>query len=223
MTSWVVGIWKKKSQFFVSFADFFQIFLKKSQLFQNSANLFVLKFKCVKFQTKKILENSRKFCKITQIYLSWNSSVLSFRQKKILHKSRFLEIFDFVQIFLKKSQMFQNSANLFVLKFKCAKFQTQKKFRKIPKNLENFDILKFLKESQMFQNSENLFVLKFKCAKFQKKKNSREIPKIFKNFKIFQILLKKSQMFQNSANLFVLKFKCAKFQTKKISKKWPLE
>ena len=38
-------------------SDFFQILQKKSPMFQNSANLFVLKFKCAKFQGKK---NSRK-------------------------------------------------------------------------------------------------------------------------------------------------------------------
>ena len=38
-------------------SNFFQILQKKSQIFQNSANLIVLKFKCAKFQEKK---NSRK-------------------------------------------------------------------------------------------------------------------------------------------------------------------
>ena len=114
-------------------------------MFQNSANLFVLKFKCAKFQKKKnqIQKNSDNFyffriflkksqcSKIPEIYLSWNSSVWSFRQKKILEKSqKFFDNFDFFQNFLKKSQMFQNSENLFVLKFKCAKFQTKKNSRK---------------------------------------------------------------------------------------------
>ena len=36
----------------------FSNFLKKSQMFQNSVNLFVLKFKCAKFQEKKILEKN---------------------------------------------------------------------------------------------------------------------------------------------------------------------
>ena len=31
-------------------SDFFQLFQKKSQMFQNSANLFVLKYQCAKFQ-----------------------------------------------------------------------------------------------------------------------------------------------------------------------------
>ena len=76
-------------------------------MFQNSANLFILKFKCAKFQ---------KFLFFQKNGLS-SSGIL----KK---KFRFSNLkSDFFQLFQKKSQMFQNSANLFVLKYQCAKFQ----------------------------------------------------------------------------------------------------
>ena len=152
-------------------------------------------------------------------------------KKKIPIFRKFCEFF---QIFLKKSQMFQNSANLFVLKFKCAKFQTKKNSRKIPKIFENFNFfLIFLKKSQMFQNSANLIALKFKFAKFQTKKNVEKMTswvvgiwkkksQFFESFAdIFLIFLKKSQMFQNSGNLFVLELKCAKFRTKQNFSKNP--
>ena len=104
--------------------------------------------------------------------------------------------------------MFQNSANLIVLKFKCAKFQIKKKSR------EN-------------ENSENLFVLKFKCAKFQAKKKSRKNDLLssrtlkkksqFFNLKwdFFLTFQKNINNFENSKNLFIVNLMWANFDPNK--------
>ena len=131
-------------------------------MFQNFANLFVLKFKCATFQTKKNLEKitsgvmgfwkknpkfsnwnriffwfCKKSCecsKIPKIYLSWNSSVRSFRKKKFLKKwlwsnrnlkknSQFFNLkLDFFLIFQKKHQKTRKFKNFIYCEPHLSKF-----------------------------------------------------------------------------------------------------
>ena len=105
---------------------------------------------------------SKKSCecsKINEIYLLWISSDPIFSK---IRETFFFEknpdfsknFVDFFQKILKKSQIFQNSANFFILKFKCAKFQ---KFLFFQKNgLSSSGILK---KNFRFSNLESDFFL----------------------------------------------------------------
>ena len=136
---------------------------------------------------------SKKSCecsKINEIYLLWISSEPIFSK---IRETFFFEknpdfsknFVDFFQKILKKSQMFQNSANLFILKFKCAKFQKFLFFQKNDlsssgilkkkirfSNLESDFFLILQKKWRMFQNSAKLFILNFIWANFQQKKKT---------------------------------------------------
>ena len=77
------------------------------------------------------------------IYSDLHLSQFSAKSEKLFFQKKipiFRKFCEFFLIFLKKSQIFQNSANLFVLKFKCAKFQTKKKFSKNPKKIPKISI-----------------------------------------------------------------------------------
>ena len=103
---------------------------------------------------------SKKSCecsKINEIYLLWISSEPIFSK---IRETFFFEknpdfsknFVDFFQKILKKSQMFQNSANLFILKFKCAKFQ---KFLFFQKN--DLSSSGILKKKSDFQTWNRIF------------------------------------------------------------------
>ena len=105
---------------------------------------------------------SKKSCecsKINEIYLLWILSEPIFSK---IRETFFFEknpdfsknFVDFFQKILKKSQMFQNSANLFILKFKCAKFQ---KFLFFQKN--DLSSSRILKKKIWFSNLESDFFL----------------------------------------------------------------
>ena len=76
-------------------------------MFQNSPNLFILIFKCAKFQEKKNLKKNDL----------WSSGNL--KKKFPIFK---LES-DFFPHFLSKIRKDENSAHLFIVNFKCAKFK----------------------------------------------------------------------------------------------------
>ena len=115
-------------------------------------------------------KKSGECSKINEIYLLWISSEPIFSKIWETFFSKKIPIFRkiswiFFQKILKKSPMFQNSANLFILKFKCAKFQKFLFFQKnglsssgILKKKFQFSNLKsdffqlFQKKSRIFQN-----------------------------------------------------------------------
>ena len=117
-----------------------------------------------------VCKKSCECSKINEIYLLWISSEPIFSKIRETFFSKKIPIFRkiswiFFQKILKKSPMFQNSANLFILKFKCAKFQKFLFFQKnglsssgILKKKIRFSNLKsdffqlFQKKSRIFQN-----------------------------------------------------------------------
>ena len=88
-------------------SDFFQILQKKSPMFQNSANLIVLKFKCAKFQGKK---NSRKNDLWSSGNLNKNFRFSNFRS-------------EFFLIFQKNGKKLENSTHLFIVNLIWANFE----------------------------------------------------------------------------------------------------
>ena len=77
--------------------------------------------------------------------------------------------------------MFQNSENLFVLKIKCAKFQTKKKSRK--NDLLSSGNLK--KKSQFFNLKSDFFLI------FQKNLEFSKIPKIYLSWTLSESIFSK--------------------------------
>ena len=119
-----------------------------------SRKSFVIFFPNFKLEIGFFSEFAKKVANVPQltkfIYSDLHLSQFSAKSEKLFFQKKipiFRKFCEFFLIFLKKSQIFQNSANLFVMKFKCAKFQIKKNSQNIPKKFRKFRFFsKFLKK-----------------------------------------------------------------------------